>query len=436
MTALARILVGVSGVPAENRALAAANLVAAFTRYALSAFGPIAISAAHFIAALILLHALPRAAFGLFSFLMVVSPFAWSLCGAFFAPPIARSIAKPEGPGAAETLTYFKANTVFALLAAVALGLTLFASGADGRLALIFGVYGGIMSLRWFARCWAYGATQTVRVLSSDLAYSGIVIAGLLATLATHMLTIVAAGLVLLVAAGASLAMFRATYFRPQWVALRKGELKPFARVWRELSGWAVLGVISSEATVNAHAYLVTFLSGPHAFAVLAIGTLLMRPVSLVLSALPDMERPLMSRALGAGQRGRAFRIVKEFRTAAGAIWVATILAAAALLTWFPRLILKHDYPFTDVAAVVAISAAIMAVRSFRTPESVLLQAAGEFKRLAGAGLWASSVSLATTFVLLLIAGPVAALVGILIGEMVATQRTFAIARNWKAAHG
>ena len=53
-------------------------------------------------------------------------------------------------------------------------------------------------------------------------------------------------------------------------------------QMWREMSGWAVLGVILSEATANAHAYLVTFISGPHAFAVLPVGTLLMRPVSLV----------------------------------------------------------------------------------------------------------------------------------------------------------
>jgi O-antigen/teichoic acid export membrane protein len=292
------------------------------------------------------------------------------------------------------------------------------------------------MSLRWFARCWAYGATQTVRVLSSDLAYSGLVIAGLLLILAAHVLTISGAALVLLFAAAASLAMFGPTYFRPQWSALWHGQLKPFVRVWRELSGWAVLGVASSEATVNAHAYLVTFLSGPHAFAVLAVGALLMRPVSLVLTALPDMERPLMSRALGSGQPGRAFRIVKEFRTAAGAIWLATILAAAALLTWFPHLILKHDYPFAEVAAVVAISAAIMAVRCLRTPESVLLQAAGEFKPLAKVGMAASAVSLVATFLLLLAFGPVAALFGILIGEGVATQRTFAMAGRWKAAHG
>ena len=193
--------------------------------------------------------------------------------------------------------------------------------------------------------------------------------------------------------------------------------------------------MVLSETTVNAHAYLVTFISGPRAFAVLAIGTLLMRPVSLVLTALPDMERPLMSRALRACEPQRAFRIVKEFRTAAGAIWLATILLAAALLLWFPHLVLKKEYPLGDVAAVVGISAAIMALRSLRTPDSVLLQAAGEFRALAGAGAWSSIVSLVATFGLLMLVGPIAALGGILIGDIVATERTFALARRWRRSH-
>ncbi|MFL5236346.1 MAG: hypothetical protein ACJ8EL_01835, partial [Rhizomicrobium sp.] len=122
----------------------------------------------------------------------------------------------------------------------------------------------------------------------------------------------------------------------------------------------------------------------------------------------------------------------KEFRTAASAIWLATILLAAALLTWFPQLIVKKDYAFRDVVFVLAISASVMALRAMRTPDSVLLQAAGEFRRLAGAGAWASVVSITSALVLLLLAGPIAAPCGILMGELLATQRIFALTRAWK----
>jgi len=308
-------------------------------------------------------------------------------------------------------------------------------AGAPLPLAAMFGLYGGLMGLRWYARCWTYAERRVSRVLASDLAYSILLVValGILAT--WHAVTVWNAAFALFGSSLAGMAAFDARHLCRYVRALRAGRLMRYFAFWRDLSRWALLGVVMSEATANAHAYLVTFISGPHAFAVLAVGTLLMRPVSLVLSALPDVERPLMSRALRAGKRQQAFRNVKEFRTAAGAIWIGTLVLAAILLTWFPQLLLKREYPIGEVIAVVAISAGIMALRTLRTPASVLLQAAGEFRALAGAGLWSSVTSVLATSLLLLLAGPIAALAGILIGDAVAVERTFALARKWKRSH-
>jgi putative peptidoglycan lipid II flippase len=76
--------------------------------------------------------------------------------------------------------------------------------------------------------------------------------------------------------------------------------------------------------------------------------------------------------------------------------------------------------------------AGMTGLRAMRTPQSVLLQAAGEFRKLTGPGLWSSAVSLIATFVLLMLVGPIAAPLGILLGEAVGTERTFALARAWR----
>ncbi|MFL6690408.1 MAG: hypothetical protein ACJ8IR_09530 [Alphaproteobacteria bacterium] len=432
MTGLALMLVTLAGVPNDSRRSAATHLLSAVKRYFLSALGPVSISAAHFGAALIFLHSLPRAEFGLFSFLLIVVPFCISLSGATFTPPIARQNAAPGGITEAERLTLFKTNLLFSALAALAVSLVICISGGAAPVAALLGAYGGLMSLRWFARCWSYGQARNAPVAISDVAYSVFLCGSLFVLVAVHRLNGWTTALALFSSAACGLLTLELRNL-PQYVrALRIGQLGPFLDIWRDMSGWAVLGVLLSELTVNAHAYLVTFISGPHAFAVLAVGSLLMRPVSLVLTAVPDMERPLMSWALRAGDQAWAFRIVKEFRTAASAIWLATILLAAALLTWFPQLIVKKDYAFRDVVFVLAISASVMALRAMRTPDSVLLQAAGEFRRLAGAGAWASVVSITSALVLLLLAGPIAAPCGILMGELVATQRIFALTRAWK----
>jgi len=108
--------------------------------------------------------------------------------------------------------------------------------------------------------------------------------------------------------------------------------------MWRDVTRWSLLGVVLTELTVNAHAYFVTFISGPKAFGLLALGALFMRPASLVLSALPDIDQPLMTRRLAQGDIKGAWRVVNEFRTAAAAVLAGTILLAVALVNYYPDL--------------------------------------------------------------------------------------------------
>jgi hypothetical protein len=428
MTALAPDFTANARVSTET---APVSVLPAMTRYGTSALGPIAVSGAHFLAALIFLHTLPRWAFGLFSFVLVLVPFSMSMCGALFAAPLARS-ARTGTVSEADSLTYLKANAAFAALAGIAVTGLMMASGARAGVAGLFGLYGVAMVLRWFARNYAYATRKPYRALSSDLAYSVLLAAGLGGAVAMHLLSVQTGAAILLASAAVAIAPFGTSFVRNQIASLFVGRISAYKNIWRELSRWSLMGVVMSEMCANAHAYLVTFISGPHAFAVLAVGSLLMRPVSLILSALPDVERPLMAQQLASGGPASAFRIVKEFRTAAGAIWLATIALAAALLTWFPHLLIKKDYALSDVVSVLVVSSAIMALRSLRTPESVLLQAAGEFRKLAVAGAWAAGATLAATLALLLTMGPIAALGGILFGDLVLTARVFALAKAWR----
>jgi len=436
MTALATVLALFARVSVEERRDTAERIVAATTRYSISAFGPISVSGAHFLAALILLHGLPRTEFGLFSFMLVAVPFCLSMCGSLLALPVARAAAREGDVADSEMADYMKANLVFSGAVALGVGAVMYVSQASPGLAALFGIYGATMSLRWFARCYTYAMRHPFRAMVSDLAYSTLLVAGLVALQLLHRLTMWSAAVLLLAAAISGFAAFDRTYLHRQLKSIWQGRLKPYFAVWQDLTRWSLLGVVLTEMTVNAHAYLVTFISGPGAFAVLALGSLFMRPVSLVLAALPDMERPLMTRKLAAGDQAGAFRIVKEFRTATGAIWLATIVLAGVVVIWFPHLLLKKGYPEGDVLTVIAISALIMALRTFRTPESVLLQAAGEFRALAGASAWSSAIALAATLVLLLAAGPIAALFGIVLGDVVMTGRIFSITRSWKRQNG
>jgi len=424
----------------SNFNAAAANFappafLATLARYGVSAGGPMAVSAAHFVASLIFLHTLQPAEFGLFSFLLIVVPFSLSIAGSLLAPSLMAALRRNSHIDDATLATHLKANLVIAALALVAVAALMFASHAGAKVALLLGIYGGAMTLRNFARAYAYASKTPLRSLFSDAVYSISLVSGLLLLLAANRLTLGHAAIVLPAAAALGLCAFGPAYLAKQFYPGRDGALREYGEAWREFARWAAFGVVLTELTANAHAYLVTFISGPKAFAVLALGSLLMRPASLVLSALPDIERPRMAAKIGNGDAASAFRTVKEFRTAAVAIWIATIFLAAALLMWFPHVILRKGYDETQALYVLAFWVVILGVRTLRTPEAVFLQAAGEFRALARVSMWSSVTSLAVTLALLLIAGPIVSLAGLIAGDVVMTGNIFALTRQWKHAH-
>ncbi|HWD29606.1 MAG TPA: hypothetical protein VG387_20710 [Rhizomicrobium sp.] len=404
-------------------------------RYAISAAGPVAMSGAHFLSAVLVLHTLSPIHFGLFSFVMTIVPFCVSSAAALIGAPTTIGIRNRGHVDEAELATFQKANLVLALFAFTVVSVSMIASGLRAEPAMLFGLYGATMSLRWLGRVYAYATDAPGRAAMSDIAYGTLLVAGLGALYLLDRMTMTYTAVILVAAAAGSLAVFDREYLAKQFAPSAAGRLAAYAPVWRDLTRWSILGVAATELTINAHAYFVTFFCGPQSFALLALGSLLMRPVAVVLGSLPDMERPAMARAIGAGDLGKAFRAVKDFRTAAVAILAGTTLIAAALLIWFPSLVLKQGYAASAAWPVVAVWVAIMAVRAVRTPDAVFLQAAGEFQALASIGMKASVVSLLATLALLATFGPIASMLGIVAGDMVMSLGIFKRTSAWKAAY-
>jgi hypothetical protein len=126
--------------------------------------------------------------------------------------------------------------------------------------------------------------------------------------------------------------------------------------------------------------------------------------------------------------------VQRHFGYGLAAAWAVNIIACVALLAFLPLLVLKKGYALHDVILVAGLSAVIMAVRAWRTPLAVLLQAAGQFKELAGIGTSSGAVSVAATLILLLAFGPIASLIGILLGELVILFYVRRMTRQWWVA--
>lgn len=412
------------------------GLTATAWRYGLPICGPLATSGAHFLASLIFVRNLPASEFGIFSFVLVIVPFCMSIMAALLVLPVNNALGAPPRERARIEAACLKMNAILTVLAGAVLFMFLIAARAPALPALLLSAYGAIFTLRWFARSFWFVKGRTGTAIVSDVMYAAALLLGLFAMRTGHAVQFIPGAISLLAAALASLLPFGPRFLREQIDAIGQGRIGDYRGIFRDITRWSLMGVILTELTVNAHAYLVTFISGPGPFALLAVGQILMRPASLVQSALPDVERPAMTRVIAAGDRPGRTRLLKDFRLVLLAVWMLTAILAAAILVWAPQLLLKNTYSQSDALLVTFLTGAIMLVRSFRTPPATLMQAAGELKALANIAAATSPIAILLTLAFLLAWGPAASLLGILAGEIVILAMLNRKMAGWEARHG
>ena len=139
--------------------------------------------------------------------------------------------------------------------------------------ACLLGLFGGTFTFRWFARCFAYVEGRVRVAVTSDLVYAVGLVLGLALLALSHRVTFTAGSVTLLLASCVSLLPLGRKFFAAQSAALFSGSLRLYGATFRDVTRWSLLGVIFTEMTVNAHAYLVTFVAGPGPFALLALGS-------------------------------------------------------------------------------------------------------------------------------------------------------------------
>ncbi len=404
-------------------------------RYGLTSLGPVAVSGAHFVASLLFLRLLRPADFGHFSFLMIVVPFCLSATGAMLGAPAAMTRGKEAASAEADLKTLLNMSLLVSLLAFVAVAAMMASTGAAPVAALVFGIYAAVFTARSFARSYANVLGAIERVAASDIVYALVLIAALSALAAAGLFSLANAAVALVVATLLAMPAFGRDYAVRLLDAFKAPQLSAYRPMWHDVTRWSLLGVVLTEMAANCHAYLVTFISGPGAFGLLALGALFMRPASLVLGALPDIDQPVMARKIAAKDLKGAFGVVNEFRTAAGAVLAGTVLLALALVFWFPHLLLKH-FQVNDVLVVLAFWVGITVLRVVRTPEAVFIMATGGYSRLAWISGVSSAVALVLTLVLLILIGPLWSLGGVLAGEVVMVAMLIPLANKWRRQIG
>jgi len=385
-------------------------------RYALAAVGPAGSSGAQFLLNLVLLSQVSATAFGRFTFLLIVAQFAAAIWSALFCAPLPALLADtPVQERGAVIERLFLINLVGAAVASALLLVTAHLVGETWTVGGVFALYAALALVRWFRRAQAYVVARPLRSTASDLGYCAMLLGGTLLLWARGSATTEGAYWLLTASVIVGLLPFaRFGETRRRDAARPRTRLATF---WRQHVRWSLIGVIATEATTNAHAYLVTSFLGAGAFAPLAAGALPVRPVNVLGNALCESERARFA-ALADEHAPDALRHgLRHFRNVLLLGWFATAAATVALFVLRPSLLYPQGYHLPEIALAAALWMGTALIRLLFTPGATLLQAVGEFRALALMSCRASVVTLAATGVLVMFAPPAWSIVGVLIGE-------------------
>ena len=392
-------------------------LRATLARFGLASMSSAAVSVSHLLVQLVSVRRLEASEIGTLAFLLVIIQFGYGLSNALVSTPYAIAVNQRED-GADEGFDFFFPVN---LLLALSQGLLCAAIGwvmAGPWAAAAFGAAGVFSLLRWFGRANAYAHHTPGGAAISDMVYAILVVAGVGATLAfgprleLFGAVLAGAGMLALIPFGAS---FLARH-RPTGLGRAFASYRP---VWKRQSAWTLIGVITTEATSNAHSYIVTLFAGPAAFAPIAVGMLFFRTVNVCITALTQLESPRMARAVGQGNDRAARGSARAFMAALVVIWVATAVTAAGILWFFPHIIIKPTLSVETVMIAVALCAALSLVQCLQAPMSVLTQARGAFKPLAATSVRSCFVGVGAVVAITLLAPSVYTIAGVVLAQAV-----------------
>ncbi|KQM24612.1 MULTISPECIES: lipopolysaccharide biosynthesis protein [unclassified Sphingomonas] len=395
-------------------------------RYGLVSGSSAFVSVAHFAIQLVAIARLPASGVGLLAFAIVLIQLGFGLSNALVCAPY--SILAHRAGDSADGLPTLRAiNLALSAGYGVLVGIVMGVGASSLPVGLGFGATAFLALIRWFGRNHAYAADQPMRAALSDLLYAAI-------------LGLWAGGVLLL---GGGLAHIAAGFVVASLLALVPfgsviGELVGIASfgayrpIWRDQASWALVGVVTSEATTNGHAYLVTAMLGPDAFAPLSVAALFLRPLNVCVTALTQTERPRMARDLSAGRVDAAERSRRHFLLVLLLLWAGTIALAAGMLWLVPGTVVPAKLDAQSVEIAVVLTGVIALLQCLMTPSSVLLQAADRFRALATASMVACGVSIAGVVLVLTSLAAAWSLIGILLGQMVMMWGIVVAERRWR----
>ncbi|MET1756862.1 hypothetical protein ABVV53_15560 [Novosphingobium sp. RD2P27] len=402
----------------------------------LNLVGPLGLAGSNFLLALVLVPAMSQADYGFFAFCVTLANFGYGITNATTATPL--SIILNQGDDSGHASTYwalYKVNLLSSLVVGLAILSAGLAFGVGWRGAVVLALFGAVGALRWFRRAYEYATGRPRNSAWSDVTCSAVILLGTAIIFFSKTASLEAAGGVLLAAMISGTIILEANGRRTSFAFSEfwSYPISAYRTVWRDQSAWSLLGVLTTELTVNGHTYIVTFLAGPAAFAPIAVASLVWRPISTIFTSLMLAERPKMAKALAVGDEEGAKKILRQFQLIAFGVVGLNALIVLAAWIFMGDVWNTTSFQASYVNMAIVLYFVFVCIRSVRVPLSVFVQAGRQFRALAHTSLLAAPVTLLIAAILTVAVDPITSIAGIICGELVMTFGVWRLAKGIKS---
>jgi O-antigen/teichoic acid export membrane protein len=391
-------------------------------RYLLSLSGEWLQSGFHFILNLVLIRLLSAYDYGVFAIIFILGGIALTYGNALVSVPATVHIPRLKSAGAVNFQDVVLGSVALAIcggiavIAAAGLWLTL---GSPGE-ALAGAAFVGLWTLRNHLRATMFARREMATATLADLSYfvSGIVLIGALLLLERGAIQVAEVLAALAVANLLAIAVGLKGQGRRPRVSLRAGVRARYRAIWQEIA-WSLVAVTTWSVQGQAQMFLVAAIVGPAAYAPIAAGIVLFRPLRTAVGALVNVIRPEFATAL-------ADRALHRVKLTIAASFAAVTLGCLAygllvLIAWSFLTEQIFGEKFSDASMPLIVTLAWVGALislSYHVPLP-LVQAARDFKTVAVATAIGGLAGVVAVVVLLFTASVAWSLAGVAIGEAV-----------------
>lgn len=340
--------------------------------------------------------------FATYSFIQVLIATSLSVSSGLFASPLIHTMAVTGTGKKAVLHSFFYANLVFCVIlsASSALLSYLFLS-SNPDFWVISAACTFLNLFRWFMRSLYLAENKSSQAKTSDIIYSFFSITLLFISVLVGNVS----SFNILAIQSFSCALSVVVLFKPYLHLTRqasKGSLSIFLSSLRTKGSWALADAFSTSIIGNMHAYVVTLIVSPAAFAPIALATMMFRPLGVALTGLVLFERPRMAKSIATRSAEKLRADIRFVTVSVIGVWVCNLLLVAIALVLFPTKIFRPGFPPEEVILATGVLAVAVLLRAIREPRGAVLQAAGKFRSLATS----SAASAAATILAVIMLAP------------------------------